>query len=315
VRAVVMDSHGGPEVLVEREVEMPRPGTRQLLVRLRATSINPIDAKLRAGKARVRLEPPAVLGHDAAGQVEEIGAGVRDFQVGDAVFYSPPVGAGPGTYAEYHLVEEEITAPLPAGLSYEEAAALPLAGSTAWQALVERGRLGLGDTVLVHAGAGGVGSLAIQIARAAGARVLSTCRAENADLVLGLGAARAIDHRSEDFVRTVLDHTDGRGADLVLDTVGGDTVARSMSCTAPHGRLVSLVDVTGELLPGYLKNLGIELLFMERSRRRLNALAALVTRGLIRPVVADTLELSEVARAHARLEEGGIRGKLVLRVG
>jgi NADPH:quinone reductase len=312
MKAMVMERHGGPEVLAHREIERPEPGPGRLLVRVRATSVNPIDIKLRKGVARVRLEPPAVLGHDVAGEVHAVGHAVRDFKEGDAVFYSPPILPGPGSYAEYHVVNESIAAPMPPGLSFEEAAALPLAGTTAWQALFDRGGLRLGDRVLVHAGAGGVGSLAVQLARAAGAEVLATCRAENAAFVRELGASYAIDYRSEDYVEAVLQATEGRGVDLVLDTVGGETVVRSMGCTATHGRLVSIVDIAGSLMPGYLRNLGIELLFTERSRDRLSGLAGLVTRGLVRPVIAQTLPLEEVARAHALLEAGGLRGKIVL---
>jgi NADPH:quinone reductase-like Zn-dependent oxidoreductase len=212
-------------------------------------------------------------------------------------------------------VAESIVARMPASLSFAQAAALPLAGSTAWGALVERAALALGETVLVHAGAGGVGSLAIQIARAAGARVFATCREENSDLIRELGADMAIDYRKEDFVEVVLGATNGQGAHVVLDTVGGVTVARSIGCTRPHGRIVSLVDVTGRLLPGYVRNLALHLMFMERSRIKLDNLRDLVERGLLRPVIDSVVSLDELPAAHTRLEKGGVRGKIVVAVG
>jgi NADPH2:quinone reductase len=312
---MVMTAHGGPEVLKLQDLAIPEAGPGEILVKVVATSVNPFDVKLRKGEARVRIEPPAVLGHDAAGVVEAVGHATRAFKPGDRVFYSPRPLAGPGTYADYNVVPESIAAPLPAGLSLPEAASLPLAGSTAWAALIERAGLTLGETVLIHAGAGGVGSLAIQIARAAGAQVLTTCRPENADLVGDLGAAAAIDYLREDFVEAVLRLTAGRGVDAVLDTVGGDTLARSIGCTRPHGRLVSLVNTSGDLLPGYVRNLTFHLLFMERSREKLEHVSALVERGLLRPVIDSVFGLEELAAAHARLEQGGVRGKIAVTVG
>jgi len=311
VRAIVMTAKGGPEVLELRETPWPEPRQGELLVRVMATSVNPIDVKLRSGNGRIDLQPPAILGYDVSGVVEETGHGVRDFRPGDAVFYTPMVN-DQGTYADYHVVPETMVAPKPVNLSHVEAAALPLAGSTAWDALMGRAGLGLGDTVLIHAGAGGVGSLAIQIAHAAGARVLATCRPESADLCHDLGAAITIDYRSQDFVAATLEATQGRGVDVTLDTIGGDTLARSLLCTRPFGRLVTIVNTTGDLGPAFLANQTVHFLFLARTRATIEALRVLAERGQLRPVIDRVLPLEEAANAHRLLEAGGMRGKIVL---
>ncbi len=311
MRAVVMTRRGGPEVLEVREMPWPEAGVGELLVRVRATTVNPVDLKLRAGRARVALEPPAVLGYDVSGVVEETGHGVRDFRPGDEVFYTPEIGPN-GTYADYHVVPETIVAHKPSGLSHPEAAALALAGSTAWQALVERGGVGVGQTVLVYGGSGGVGSMAVQIARAAGARVIATCRAPKADLCRELGAAHVVDHASEDVVEAVLAATDGEGVDLTLDTVGGETLAHSLAATRCGGRLVTIVSTTGDLAPAYLRNQTLEFLFLRHDRATLEHLTRLVDRGLLRPVVDSVLPLERAGDGHRRLEQGGVRGKIVL---
>jgi len=310
---MVIDRNGGPDVFEPRDLPVPTPGPRDLLVRVCATSVNPIDAKLRAGVARVGLSLPAVLGYDVSGVAEAVGPEVTRFAVGDEVFYSPPVSPH-GSYCQYHVADEGIVERKPTGLSHEEAAALPLAGCTAWGALFVRGELRIGQTALIHAGAGGVGSLAVQLAFAAGARVLATCSAGSADLVRGLGAERTIDYRNEDFVQATLEATKGRGVDLVLDTVGGETLARSLGAVRPFGRLVSITNTNGDLAPAYLNNAAVFFMFMQRSRVKMQALRRLVEAGRVQPVVEAVLPLEQVAEAHRRLEAGGRRGKLVLRV-
>ncbi|RJP76300.1 MAG: NADPH:quinone oxidoreductase [Candidatus Zixiibacteriota bacterium] len=310
---MVMTAFGGPEVFQAQDLPVPEPGLGQLRVRVYATAVNPLDYKIRAGKSRRRIaEPPAVIGYDAAGMVEALGPGARRFQPGDAVFYSPRL-TGPGTCAEYHVVDEDVVAAKPHNLDFIQAAGLPLAGCTAWDA-VTFFQLRPGHAALIHAGAGGVGSLAVQMARASGARVLATCRAANSDLVRDLGA-EPIDYRAEDFAAAVLRLTDGRGVEAVYDTVGGDTLERSLACVRPYARLAGIVNVTGNLNPAYLKNATIYLGFMERAGHKIEALRVLAEGGWIHPVIDSVLPLEQVAEAHRRLEAGGVRGKIVLKVG
>ncbi|EQD42082.1 NADPH:quinone reductase Zn-dependent oxidoreductase, partial [mine drainage metagenome] len=192
-----------------------------LLVKVIAASVNPLDYKLSRDGSWAKIEPPVILGSDACGIVEEAGAGCTRFRKGDEVFYTAALDRHRmGTYAEYHLVHENLVVTKPPSLSFLEAASLPLAGCTAWQALFDRGHLHLGETILIHAGAGGVGSHAIQMAKAAGARVLATCRKANRDLVSNLGADAVIDYRIEDVTRAVRSVIGPDALDVVFDTVG-----------------------------------------------------------------------------------------------
>lgn len=314
MKAMILTGFGGPEVFRQEEVPRPEPRAHEVLVKVHATSVNPVDYKIRRAGSWAGVKPPAVIGYDVSGVVEAVGQAVRDFRVGDEVYYTPEIFSGQGSYAEYQAAHEAIVARKPAGLSHLEAAGVPLAGGTAWDALVERAQLRVGETVLVHAAAGGVGSLAIQIAKAAGAFVFATCGGYNLDLVRGLGADRVIDYRSEDFVEVIRGETGSRGVDAVFDTVGGETLSRSVEATRPRGRVVSIVSPPGDLSAAYRKNLTVHFEFLLRARDKLDALRALIERGRLRPVVDSVVPLSEVARAHEKLEKGGVRGKIVLRV-
>ncbi|BAC91532.1 alcohol dehydrogenase catalytic domain-containing protein [Gloeobacter violaceus] len=170
MQAAVIESFGGPQVFEYRHLPVPVPKGRELLIRVKATSVNPLDCQIRRGNYKEQVSLPAILGHDVSGVVEAVGDAVRDFAEGDEVFYVPRIFGGPGSYAQYHVVEEAIVAHKPANLSHAQAAALPLAGGTAWDALVVRAALRVGESILIHAGAGGVGSLAVQLARAMGAQ-------------------------------------------------------------------------------------------------------------------------------------------------
>jgi len=314
MRAILMRDFGGPEVFEARDMEAPKPGAQEVLVRVHASSVNPVDTKIRqAGTWAV--DPPDVIGYDVSGIVEAIGSEVTDFQTGDEVFYTPEIfGDGMGSYAEYHAADQAIVARKPTGLSHAEAASLPLAGGTAWDALVTRADVQPGETVLIH-GAGGVGSLAIQIARTAGARVLAVCSDYMRQTAQGLGADRAIDYKSEDFSSVVESETNGTGVDVVFDTVGGDALATSIPVTKPHGRFVTILGPSGDLGPAYLKNITLHFLFLERARYKLDGLRALVEREQLRPVVDSTVPLTDVAEAHRRVEAGGVQGKIALEVG
>lgn len=314
MKAMVITAFGGPEVFEKRDIPKPKPGIGELLVRVRATSVNPVDYKIRRNGGWAGVLPPAVIGYDAAGVVEEIGPGVKTFKPGDEVFYTPLIFGGQGTYAEYNVVDESIVAAKPHSLNFIEAASLPLAGCTAWDGIIGIGRVQLGETVLQHAGAGGVGSLAVQMAKAAGAQVLSTCKGGNADLVQSLGADATIDYSENKFENSVLRITSGRGVDLVYDTVGGDTLARSIQASRPHGRLISIVNTSGDLNAAYVKNLSVSFHFMERAGYKMEALKTLVDQGQLRPVIDSVMPLEQVAEAHRRLEAGGVRGKIVLEI-
>ena len=315
MRAMVIEAFGGPEVFSEQEIDRPQPGARELLVRVVASGTNPVEAKMRADGSARGVTLPAVLGADASGVVEETGPGCRDFSVGDEVYYTPEVASShPGTYAEYHVIDETIVARKPAGLSHIEAAAVPLAGGTAWQVLVDRLQIAPAETVLIHGGAGGVGSFAVQIAKAAGTRVLATASAENQDLLKELGTDLAIDYKSNDPIEVALDVTNGDGVDVVLDTVGGDIVERSLVATRKFGRLGTILGPKGDLTALYQRNLTLHAVMMKRNRRQLIQLRELIERGQLRPIVDQVLPLEQVAKAHTRLDSGHGRGKIVLSV-
>jgi NADPH2:quinone reductase len=309
-RAVVIEEFGGPDVLNLVEVDKPRPGPGEILVRVIASGTNPVEAKIRQGAAMPDLPLPAVLGGDVSGVVEALGAGVSEIEAGDAVFYTPEITEA-GSYADYNVVSAAIVAPKPRALSHVEAAAVPLAGGTAWEAIVRRLRVRPGETVLVHAGAGGVGSFAVQFAVAAGADVLATASSGNHALVRELGAL-PIDYKSEDPVQVALDHTDGTGVDAVLDLVGGENLVKSAAATRPFGRLATVLAPAGELKPLYQRNQVLHGIMLTRERRRLEELSPLFERGRVRPLVQQVLPLEQVRQAHEKLDSGHGTGKTVL---
>jgi NADPH2:quinone reductase len=314
---MVTPQFGGPNLFEERDVEKPHPGPGEVLVRVVAAGTNPVDAKFRAAGGSIGLEAPIVLGADISGVVEEVGAGVTDLAPGDEVYYTPEVFGfrSNGAYAEYHAAEADIVAKKPAPLSHEEAAAVPLAGGTAYEAIVRRLAVRVGETVLIHGGAGGVGSFAVQIAKAAGARVLATAGSDNQKALEELGADVPIDYRSQDATQLALEDTGGEGVDAVFDAVGGATIVDSIPATKPFGRLATILGAQGDLTPHYQKNQTLYGVFLTRERARLEQMGALIERGQVRPLVAEVLPLEEVGKAHERLDSGHGRGKVVLRVG
>ena len=290
----------------------PVPGPTEVLVKVHATSVNPVDLKIRQAGSWAGVEPPAIIGYDVSGVVEAVGDTVEDFYVGDEVFYTPEIFVGQGSYAGYHVADASIVAPKPPSLSHAQAASLPLAGGIAWDALVVAGGLQVGETVLIH-GVGGVGSLAVQIAKASGARVIAVCSGTMVDRAKELGADVAIEYESQDFAEVVSEVTED-GVDLVLDTVGGDVLEQSIAVTREFGMLVGIVSTAVDLRKAGTKNLVLQKLFLQRARYKLLALHALVERGQLEPVIDTVMPLAEVAEAHRRLEEGGVMGKIVLQV-
>ena len=246
-----------------------------------------------------------------AGTVEAVGDGVDDLAVGDEVFYTPPLDAH-GAYAELHAVDAGLAVVKPPSLSMEEAAAIPLAACTAWQALVTRCRLEVGEVCLIHGG-GGVGHFAVQIAHAAGAEVVVVGNGEMEETLLELGADRFVDYETGDVEAETMDLSGGVGAHVVFDTVGGETLVDSVGALAEWGRMATIVgDAGGGLGAAYRKNATLHTVMMERDGGMLDQIATLVDRGLLRPLVADVLPLAEAAEAHRRIEAGGVHGKLVL---
>ena len=306
MRAIQQEVHGGPEVLTEVEIERPDPGVSQLLVRVHAAGLNPTDWGHRA--FRIFLGPPPfTLGWDVSGVVEATGFGVTLFKPGDEVFGMLPYPHGAGSHAEYVTGPARAFARKPRTVDHVQAGALPLAALTAWQALNDTAQLADGQRVLIHAAAGGVGHLAVQIAKARGAYVIGTASAGHHDLVRDLGADEMIDYRTTDFAEAVSD------VDVVLNSITGDYAARSLRTLRPGGVLVSLLPFGSEV-PAEAAKLGVrtELMLVEHDHAGMTEIAGLVTQGKLRPVIAAAFGMAEAAKAHELGETRHVAGKLVL---
>ncbi|AKU92977.1 zinc-binding dehydrogenase [Vulgatibacter incomptus] len=315
MRAIVIEKFGDPGVLEMREVERPKPGPGELLVWVIAASVNPVDAKIRATGSWAKRALPTVLGSDASGVVEELGPGAKGFEVGDEVYFAAELtGDVHGTYAEYTTVPAAIVARKPRKLTHLDAAAVPLAGGTAWEAVVRRLRLQVGQTILIHGGAGGVGSFAVQIAAACGAKVIATASAGNLETLRDLGAHVAVDYHKEDPTEVALRETGGVGVDAVLDLVGGDLTPKSCPAVRPFGRMAFILGPKGDLSEAYRRNLELHGVRLMREGRRLEELSAAIDIGKLRPLVEEVMPLDRVADAHRRLDSGHGRGKIVLEV-
>ena len=314
MKSMVITSYGGTDVFKEMEMPKPEPKGKELLVKVYATSVNPVDYKIRKGLLPTGIKPPQILGFDVSGVIEAIGERVTDFKIGDEVYYLPKIFGWQGAYAEYHLVEEEVVSKKPNNISHIHAAAIPLVGSTAWDALIDRVKIKVGETVLIHAGAGGVGSIAIQLAKSYGCLVIATCSSQNLNFVKELGADVVIDYKKEDFVDVVLKWTKGEGVDVAFDTVGGETLTKSIQATTAFGRVASIVRVPANLDQAFFKNITIHPVFVQSGRHKLDIIKDLIETGKIKPVIDSVIPLNDVAKAHEKLEKGGVRGKIVVRV-
>ncbi|MFF0560088.1 NADP-dependent oxidoreductase [Streptomyces sp. NPDC020472] len=309
MRAISQDAHGTAEVLKEVVIPRPVPGPGQILVAVRAAGVNPTDWKHRAGALFLdRL--PLVLGWDVSGVVAAVGFGVTVFKPGDEVFGMLPYPYGVGSHAEYATGPARAFAHKPAEIDHVQAGALPLAALTAYQAIVDTARIGAGGRVLIHAAAGGVGHLAVQIAKSLGAYVIGTASAPKHEFVRSLGADEVVDYRTTDFAEVV------RDVDMVLDPMSGDTRTRSLDVLRPGGTLVSLLPPTDPDEPARASARGVrvETLLVEADHAGMNAVAALVASGALRPHVEAVFPLAEAAKAHALGETGRTTGKLVLTV-
>ncbi|MEV7323172.1 zinc-dependent alcohol dehydrogenase family protein [Streptomyces sp. NPDC093970] len=326
MRAVVLEEFGSPLVL--RDIEKPTAGPGQALVRIGASGVNPLDAKIRAGKAaHARRTLPAVLGLDLAGVVEEVGAGVDGLAPGDEVFgMTGGVGDLQGSLAEYAAVDARLLARRPSSLGVREAAALPLVFITAWEGLVDRARVRAGQKVLVHGGAGGIGQVAVQIARARGAEVFATASAPRLPVVEGLGAT-PIDYAATSVDEYVAEHTGGEGFDVVLDTVGGPVLDASFNAVRTYtGHVVSALGWgTHSLAPLSFRGASYSGVFTllplltgrgrEHHGEIMREAAALAEAGSLTPVLDPRrFGLTDVADAHAAVESGTARGRIVVDV-
>jgi NADPH2:quinone reductase len=318
MKALILESFGGPQAFELREVPKPVPQAGQVLVRVHATSINPLDFQVRRGDYPDYVPLPAITGHDVSGVVEAVGPGVTAFVPGDEVWYTPQIFEGSGSYAEYHVAAQNIIGKKPASLSHLEAATLTLVGGTAWEALIGRAALRVGESILIHGGAGGVGHVAIQLAKAMGARVFTTVRAANFEFARSMGADVLIDYEKEDYVEAILRETNGHGVDVVFDTIGGDTLSRSPDVLAQLGRVVSIVDIAQpqNLVQAWGKNASYHFVFTRQNRGKLDELSALVERGQLRPHVGAVYSLADIPLAHALLESSnnGLQGKIAIAV-
>ncbi|MGE5658910.1 MAG: zinc-dependent alcohol dehydrogenase family protein [Actinomycetota bacterium] len=332
MRAIAFDVPGSPEVLQLQDLPVPTiQKDTEILVKLRAAGVNPIDTKLRRRGTLVQGQTPHILGCDGAGVVTAIGAGVQQFQIGDEVYFCNGGLGGPtGTYAEYTVVDEHFVAKKPTSLSFEEAAAAPLVLITAWESLYDRGRLQAGQKVLIQAGAGGVGHVAVQLAKLQGAEVATTVSSEDkADFVRPLGADLIILYPKTDVVDAVLGWTHGEGVDLAFDTVGGETFYNTIPAVKIYGDLVTILEPDfslGNLKTARTRNLRISLELMltpmleglaeeqYQQAKILQQSARLIDQNLLKIHVSKTFPLEQAVVAHQELEAGSTIGKLVLTI-
>lgn len=332
MKAFIVDRYGGPDRVRAGEMPDPEVGEDDVLVQIHAAGVNPLDFKIRNGEFKQILPYrfPLILGNEAAGVVVRVGSLVRRFKPGDEVYARPDKGRI-GAFAEFIAIAEDDVALKPKALTMEEAASIPLVGLTAWQALVERANLKKGDKVLIHAGSGGVGTFAIQLAKHLGAIVATTASAANLELVRRLGADTAIDYRKDDFEKTLKDY------DVVLNSLGRETLEKSLRVLKPGGQLISISgppdpEFASEIGASWIVRLAARLLsyrVRRNSRRRhvrysflvmrasgnqLREISALIDSGIIRPVVDRTFPFESTKEAMAYVETGRAKGKVVVKV-
>jgi NADPH:quinone reductase-like Zn-dependent oxidoreductase len=305
MKAVRIHRFGGPDVLQIEEIPVPEPKDDEILVKVDAASVNPVDYKIRSGHYSQAAGLPFVLGRDLAGSIEALGPSAKG-EKGELVFAL--LGPGRGSYAEYAIVKPGEYIGRPEDLDHVRAAAVPLAGITAWQGLFDHGHLEGGQRALIHGGAGGVGHFAVQFAKAREAYVITTASRDDFDFVRELGADEAIDYKGQRFEDLV------HGVDLVFDLVGGETQARSFAVLKPGGIIVSALQEPPE---DELKRHGVRgVIFRAHpDDGELAAIADLIEQGEVTPVVSATYPLDKAADAHKRLEAGHVRGKIVLDLG
>ncbi|MDX2096217.1 MAG: zinc-dependent alcohol dehydrogenase family protein [Leptolyngbyaceae cyanobacterium bins.59] len=331
MKAVLMTQAGGPEVLQYLDTPAPAPPQgSELLIRLKAAGVNPIDTKLRKRGTFYPEQMPAILGCDGAGIVEATGPQARKFQMGDEVYFcNGGLGGHPGNYAEWAIVAEAFVSPRPKTLSFEQAAAAPLVLITAWEALYDRARLQAGQRVLIHGGAGGVGHVAIQLAKLQGAEVCTTVGSpDKAELARSFGADHVILYKQTDFVQAVLEWTEGEGVDVAFDTVGGATLSQSFAAVRYYGDVVTILEPTPDTdwKTARTRNLrfGFELMLtpmlkglvdeQHQQAQILEHCTGLIDTRQLQIYLDRTFPLAEAAAAHRLLEAGGRIGKMALMI-
>ena len=308
MKAIRIHEFGGPEVLSIDDVDIPKPGKDEVLVKIHATSVNPVDWKIRAGLRKEKFPStfPLTIGWDFSGVVEELGEKVSTFRKGDEVYGRPDLTKN-GTYAEYAVVKANTICIKPLSIGHTEAAAVPLAGLTAWQGLFDHGLLKEGQKVLIHAAAGGVGTYAVQFAKAIGAYVIGTSSDYNIDFLKRLGADEVIDYNMDDFEKVLSD------IDLVFDTIGGETQLKSLDVLKEGGRLITV------LAPEYgaeakSKKVHLSGFTAQSKANQLKEIGEMIDNGKVKPIVETIYTLSDARKAHIESENGHTRGKIVLQV-
>lgn len=306
-RAIVIEAYGHADQLKESNVSLPELGEQQVLVKVKATSVNPIDWKLREGYLAQMMpwDFPIILGWDVAGEIVATGSKVTKWHVGQEIFARPETTRF-GTYADYTIVDDHLLASKPESVSFEEAAAVPLAGLTAYQGLFTHGKLIAGETVLIHAGAGGVGIYAIQLAKNAGATVITTASEKNHALLKELGADQVIDYHTTDFSEVL------SNVDLVFDTMGGDVQTNSFKVLSENGRLISIVNKPAEELAETVAV--AESIWLQPDGKQLQEIADLMTEGKVKSIIGQVYPLTEsgVRSAHELSATHHAKGKIVL---
>ncbi|WP_455873696.1 alcohol dehydrogenase catalytic domain-containing protein [Rhizobium yanglingense] len=322
MKAIVLAKFGGFDAFEMRDATVPVVGPRQVRVRVHATAINPLDYQIRRGDYADYVPLPAIIGHDVSGVVEEKGADVSEFDVGDEVYYTPKIFGGPGCVCGAARCRCRSGRPQAAQHQPSGGCHVWSLVGTVWEALVTRAQLAVHETILIHGGgAGGVGTVAIQLAKAMGARVITTARRSNHEFgAFGAAADEVIDHSSDDDVSAVAELTHGQGVNVVFDTIGGDTLTRSALALADAGRLVSIVDIAQpqNLIEAWGKNAAYHFVFTRQNRGKLDALTNLIERGLIKPVIGAVFPLARLGEKRNQPLEGGssrgLRGKVAIDV-
>lgn len=331
MRAIVINTTGDTNILEIQDIPKPAiSSTTDVLIKLKAAGVNPVDAKFRKGMYPIN-QFPAILGCDGAGIIEATGKDVTRFKEGDEVyFFHGGIGNGPGNYAEYIVLDERFIALKPQSVDFVHAAALPLVFITAWEALHDRARIQSGQTVLIHAGAGGVGHIAIQVAKAAGAKVCTTISSDKkASFVKELGADYAINYKEQNFVDAIMEWTNGAGVDIAMDNVGGELIETTFSAIKHYGDLVTLLQVPDKIdwTNARMRNLRFSfeimltpLLFnlVEAQKHQtwiLEQCTRMVEENKLNIHVSEVFSLEQTNLAHQKIDSGSTSGKIALKIG